>query len=105
LKLKSGRYKNLLILSQSEARAASVGTTAYIHVVGIGLGVWRASEHQEKDFLEAFASCLRRLRSVLKHVSDINFAWFKEQMHAATWKGIVESTETGTWHSVLICVA
>jgi len=83
------------VLLQAEARAASKGTTAYIHVVGIGLGVWRASEHQEKEFLNAFASCLCRLRPVLQHVSDVNFAWFKEQMRAETWKGITESNETG----------
>jgi hypothetical protein len=95
--VKTGKSKNLLILviSQAEARAASIGTTAYIHVVGIGLGVWRASEHQEKEFLEAFASCLRRLHSVIQHVSDINFAWFEEQMCAETWKGIVESNGAG----------
>lgn len=93
------------MISQAEARAASIGTTAYIHVVGIGLGVWRVSDHQEKEFLEAFASCLRRLRSVLQHVSDINFAWFKEQMCAETWKGITESDGTGMWHSVLISMA
>ncbi|XP_069687866.1 uncharacterized protein [Periplaneta americana] len=95
-------YKKRMVVSietllfEAEARAVAQGTTAYIHVVGIGLGVWRASEHQEKEFLDAFASCLRRLRPVLQHVSDINFAWFKEQMNAETWKGITESNETGS---------
>jgi hypothetical protein len=93
------------VLTQAEARAASKGTTAYIHVVGIGLGVWRASEHQEQEFLDAFASCLRRLRPALQHVSDVNFAWFKEQMRAETWRGITEATDKGLLQSVLISEA
>jgi hypothetical protein len=97
LKGVTGKCRNflILVLMQAEARAASKGTTAYIHVVGIGLGVWRASEHQEKEFLDAFASCLRRLLPVIQHVSDINFAWFKEQMRAETWKGITEPNDKG----------
>ena len=83
------------MLYQAEARAVSKGTKAYVHVVGIGLGVWRATDHQEAEFLVAFASCLRRLRYVIPHVADINFAWFMEQMKAETWKGITEATETG----------
>ena len=83
------------MLYQAEARAVSNRTKAYVHVVGLGLGVWRATDHQETEFLAAFASCLRRLCSVIPHVSDINFAWFKEQMKAETWKGITEATETG----------
>ncbi|PSN41743.1 hypothetical protein C0J52_16929 [Blattella germanica] len=83
------------LLLEAEARAVCQGTTAYVHVVGIGLGVWRASDHQEKEFLDAFASCLRRLRPVIQHVSDINFAWFKEEMNAETLKGITNPTEQG----------
>ncbi|XP_066996323.2 uncharacterized protein [Anabrus simplex] len=66
------------LLLEAEHRAVTAGTTAYVHVVGIGLGVWRGADHQEKEFLDAFASCLKKLSERLHHVSDVRFGWFKE---------------------------
>jgi hypothetical protein len=67
-----------LLLLEAESRAAAEGKQAYVHVVGIGLGVWRISGHQERIFLDSFATCLKHLYPVLNHVSDVNFAWFQE---------------------------
>jgi hypothetical protein len=67
-----------LLLLEAESRAAAEGKQAYLHVVGVGLGVWKISGHQERIFLDAFAMCLKRLCPVLNHVSDVNFAWFQE---------------------------
>nr|CAD7432017.1 unnamed protein product [Timema monikensis] len=75
------------LLLEAEHRAAERNTTAYIHVVGIGLGVWKCSKHQEEVFLEAFADCLARLQPRLSHVSDINFAWFYEKTCGGTSHG------------------
>uniref|UniRef100_W8AIK8 Uncharacterized protein n=1 Tax=Ceratitis capitata TaxID=7213 RepID=W8AIK8_CERCA len=65
------------LLLESEARAAAAGKQAYIHVVGIGLGVWRAAEQQEKIFLETFAQRLKVLLPKLTHIGVVHFSWFK----------------------------
>jgi hypothetical protein len=67
-----------LLLLEAQSRAAAEDKQAYVHVVGVGLGVWRISGHQERIFLDSFAMCLKRLCPVLNHVSDVNFAWFQE---------------------------
>lgn len=53
-------YKRLTIsidtlLMEANHRASEKGTTAYIHVVGLGLGVWKISNHQEEVYMDAFA--------------------------------------------------
>ncbi|XP_053951689.1 uncharacterized protein LOC128859041 isoform X2 [Anastrepha ludens] len=65
------------LLLESEARAAAAGKQAFLHVVGIGLGVWRAAEQQEKIFLETFAQRLKVLLPKLPHVSVVHFSWFQ----------------------------
>lgn len=67
-----------LLLLEAESRAAVENKQAYVHVVGFGLGVWMISGHQQKIFLDSFATCLKRLYPILSHVSDVNFAWFAE---------------------------
>lgn len=53
-------YKRLAIsidtlLVEANHRAVEKGTTAYVHVVGLGLGVWKISNHQEEVYMDAFA--------------------------------------------------
>jgi hypothetical protein len=67
-----------LLLLEAEIRAAAENKQAYVHVVGFGLGEWKISGHQEKIFLDSFATCLNHLFPILNHVSDVNFAWFAE---------------------------
>ncbi|CAG2059423.1 unnamed protein product [Timema podura] len=86
------------LLLEAEHRAAERNTTAYIHVVGIGLGVWKCSKHQEEVFLEAFADCLARLQPGLSHVSDINFAWFNEKTCGGTSHGQTFRTRDSDSH-------
>ncbi|XP_063239189.1 uncharacterized protein LOC134540404 [Bacillus rossius redtenbacheri] len=66
------------LLLEAETRAVEKNTTAYVYVVGIGLGLWKVSKHQERVFLAAFAECVRRLQDRLTHVSDLHFGWFGE---------------------------
>ncbi|KAJ8890496.1 hypothetical protein PR048_010005 [Dryococelus australis] len=66
------------LLMEAQHRAYIAGRFAYIHVVGIGLGVWKISDHQETVFLNSFANCITRLIPILNNVSDINFSWFRE---------------------------
>lgn len=53
-------YKRMTIsfdtlLMEANYRAKSVNKTAYVHVVGLGLGVWKLSLHQGKVFMDTFA--------------------------------------------------
>lgn len=65
------------LLIESEARAAKEGKQAYLHVVGIGLGVWKICEQQEKIFFDVFEQRIKYLLPHLKHISFIDFSWFK----------------------------
>lgn len=67
------------LLLEAHSRAICAGTRAYVHVVGIGLGVWALSPAQEPVFLETFARCLARLAGRLAGISDLDFAWFTAQ--------------------------
>lgn len=53
-------YKRLAIsfdtlLLEANFRAKCANKTAYVHVVGLGLGVWRISGHQNDVFMDTFA--------------------------------------------------
>ncbi|XP_022921132.2 uncharacterized protein [Onthophagus taurus] len=67
------------LLYEANHRAKNVGKFAYIHVVGIGLGVWKCSVHQEELFMETFAKRLEVLSKHLHSISDIHFAYFSTQ--------------------------
>ncbi|KAK9745437.1 protein of unknown function (DUF4804) [Popillia japonica] len=43
------------LLFEANHRAKEKETSAFVHVVGIGLGVWKCSTHQEEVFMETFA--------------------------------------------------
>ncbi|KAK3697469.1 hypothetical protein LTR37_017415 [Vermiconidia calcicola] len=62
------------LLLESDDRAAQAGTTAYVHLVGLGLGVWAyAGEKQRVWYVEVVIQCLKDLD--LKHVSTLEIAW------------------------------
>ncbi|XP_050293097.1 uncharacterized protein LOC126733752 [Anthonomus grandis grandis] len=64
------------LLLEANFRAKEAGKMAFVHVVGIGLGVWRISTHQGVVFREAFAKRIQYLGKTnnLNHVSDIRIA-------------------------------
>lgn len=43
------------LLMEANYRAKLVNKVAYVHVVGLGLGVWRISPHQGDVFMDTFA--------------------------------------------------
>lgn len=65
-----------MLLLEAEKRAKDAGKLAYIHVVGFGLGVWRAASQQEKIFLEVFYQRLKYLLPFLNNIGVVHFAWF-----------------------------
>lgn len=71
------------LLLEAEARAAEAGKPAYIHVVGIGLGVWRVAPQQEEIFFDTFEQRLRALSKQLTHIGVVHFSYF----HLNRWQG------------------
>lgn len=56
-------YKRLtflfdMLLMEANFRARLKSTHAYIHVVGLGLGMWKISPHQDSAYMDAFAKRL-----------------------------------------------
>uniref|UniRef100_A0A6P7GVN0 Uncharacterized protein LOC114342827 isoform X1 n=1 Tax=Diabrotica virgifera virgifera TaxID=50390 RepID=A0A6P7GVN0_DIAVI len=77
-------YKRLAVsidtlLLEANFRAKEAGKTGFVHVVGLGLGVWKISPHQEKVYMDAFASRISILGNQLNHISDICFAWINQE--------------------------
>ncbi|EDW06834.1 uncharacterized protein LOC6583855 [Drosophila mojavensis] len=82
-----------MLLLEAEARAASAGKQAYIHVVGFGLGVWKVAPQQEQIFLETFEQRLRVLSARLTHIGVVHFSWFKLERCGGIHNGaIIESS-------------
>ncbi|XP_018351329.1 PREDICTED: uncharacterized protein LOC108753876 isoform X2 [Trachymyrmex septentrionalis] len=68
-----------IILLEANSRAEKQNTTAFLHVVGFGLGVWKIIEDQEVYFLKTFEIAIKKMNKKLKYVSDIMFAYFQQQ--------------------------
>ncbi|XP_002023733.2 uncharacterized protein LOC6598537 [Drosophila persimilis] len=64
------------LLLEAQARGVAAGKPAYIHVVGIGLGVWKVTEKQEELFFQAFEERLLALGDRLTHIGVVHFSWF-----------------------------
>ena len=62
-----------ILLADANYRAQMIKKKAYVHVVGLGLGVWRIFNDQIKLFLTEFIRTASRLN--LENVSDIDFSW------------------------------
>ncbi|XP_018564454.1 uncharacterized protein LOC108905878 [Anoplophora glabripennis] len=67
------------LLMEANYRAAEKETSAYIYVVGLGLGVWKISDHQEKVYMDAFAKRISLLGKNLSSVSDICFSYINQE--------------------------
>lgn len=64
------------LLLEAQARAVAAGKPAFIHVTGIGLGVWRIAPQQVDIFIDTFVQRLRALSKQLTHIGIVHFAWF-----------------------------
>ncbi|XP_014234714.1 uncharacterized protein LOC106657626 [Trichogramma pretiosum] len=68
-----------MILLEANTRAEKHNTTAFLHVVGFGLDVWKIMHDQEIYFLKTFEIALRKMNKKLRYVSDIMFSYFRHQ--------------------------
>ena len=62
-----------ILLLEANDRAKAAGKTAYVYVVGLGLGVWQHNADQVHHYLSAFEAALYTLS--LPHISTVEFAW------------------------------
>lgn len=85
-------YRRMRVIAETflldaQARAAEKGTTAFCHVVGLGIGVWSLATQEQacvivQTYIDAIASI------ALPKVSDLCFSWFPhlkaEWLHSCT---------------------
>ncbi|KAK2589297.1 hypothetical protein KPH14_007848 [Odynerus spinipes] len=76
-----------IILLEANTRAEKQNTTAFLHVVGFGLGAWKIIQDQEIYFLKTFEIAIRKMNKKLKYVSDVMFAYFRQQKCGNTGNG------------------
>lgn len=70
-------------LYEANQRAAGAGKKAYLHIVGLGLGVWMIDTAQTDLLLDVYADVLER--NEFPNISDIDFSWFGSKQK---WKGV-----------------
>lgn len=79
-----------ILLLEANARARDAGTKAYVHVVGLGLGVWQIRAEQATYYVETFTEVLNELRRFkIKFLGTLDFSWV--QVPAATQKQVQEA--------------
>ncbi|KAF2436335.1 hypothetical protein EJ08DRAFT_728871 [Tothia fuscella] len=61
------------LLLEANDRAEQHSKTAFVHVVGLGLGVWQIHPTQPQWYIEVFTSIMQNLQ--LPHISTIAFSW------------------------------
>lgn len=62
-----------VLLLEANERAHKVGKTAYVYVVGLGLGVWQQNQEQPEYYIDTFTDALEDMQ--LPHISTLEFAW------------------------------
>lgn len=64
------------LLLEANYRAHEKNKFAYVHVVGIGLGVWKISDHQKNIFIQTFIQRIKYLLNLFKNLSEITYDLF-----------------------------
>ncbi len=103
--LDDGSYFNTLIykkrirlvvepfLVDASKRALLQGKTAYVHVVGLGLGVWQIDKRQASLMVDVYTQVLKE--NDLSGINDIDFSWFGEVASESKDAIIQEGTRAG----------
>lgn len=58
----------------AQKRGSEENKKVYLHIAGLGLGVWQILPIQATLMLEVYAEIIKN--NNLSHISDINFSWF-----------------------------
>jgi len=76
-------------------------TGAYVHVVGLGLGVWQVCDEQLHLSLDAWVRTIRT-QLALPHVSDVDFSWWGgySDVYSNPLTGVVHAVETHSWRGL-----
>ena len=64
-------------LLDAQYRAQESGATAYVHVVGLGLGVWMVDTRQGPLIVDVYAELLKELS--LPNIGVLDFSWFPKE--------------------------
>lgn len=65
-------------LLHSDHCAQSIRQAAYIHAVGLGLGVWQIHPSQANLMLDVYHEVIEN--NALDHTADIDFSWFPDEV-------------------------
>lgn len=65
-----------ILLQEANARAKEVSQSAYVVIVGLGLGVWKINRYQNQYFVETFTEAIRELSDELDSIGTLDFSWF-----------------------------
>ncbi|KAI9342935.1 hypothetical protein BDR26DRAFT_859041, partial [Obelidium mucronatum] len=63
------------LLLEANLRGAETGKLAFVHVVGLGLGVWQTWSGQDDIYVSVFGDVMSRLS--LTNVGVVNFSWIQ----------------------------
>ncbi|XP_037724814.1 uncharacterized protein LOC119556585 isoform X2 [Drosophila subpulchrella] len=90
------------LLLEAQDRALKMGKPAYIHVVGIGLGVWKAARRQDSTFFQSFEERLQALGARLSHIGVVHFSWFHIRGFGGLYDGAMFPVENHPRGGILI---
>lgn len=69
------------MLWEANDRAQTIGKKAHVHVVGLGLGVWKIASQQPELYVETFEDAIRHLGSDLRFIGVIEFSSISVSEH------------------------
>lgn len=64
-----------ILLKEANARAKEVNKSAYVVIVGLGLGVWKVDKNQDRYFVETFTEAIKELSDELEFIGTLDFSW------------------------------
>jgi hypothetical protein len=84
------RIKHVLepFLHEANGRGNMANKKVYVHVVGLGLGVWELIDDQRRLFVETCIDVIKN--NHLSHIADVDFSWIKENRDPAIFGGVSE---------------
>lgn len=64
-----------LLLLEANERSKAAGKKAYVHIVGLGLGVWQADYRQPETYLEGFMDALDEFGHKMENIGTLDFSY------------------------------